>query len=340
MVKKLNEEQYKQAWQHFGGSPLQSWNWGEVKSYNWRVERVGIFKEGNLVAVLSIHYRKFPLQKFTRFIGLSSFAYIPRGVSVRDIKYLDYVIQELTKCLNERHIAFVLIDPEDDLRFENWNESFKMVLETDGWKVAGETIQPNWTDVIRIDRTEEELFQSVRSKWRRNIRKAVREGVVAKEVEGYEAVDKFYKVIESVKGSTSFKTHPKDYFQRIWDEMSKEDLIKIYVAEYKGEVVAAYLLVLNDYQVYELYGGATKKGRDVEASYLLKWEIIKQQAKAGRNFYDQWGAAPKGDQDHSLFGISYFKSGFGGEHVDMLPQYVKVFRGLGYKLYKWIKDTL
>ncbi|MDD3648016.1 MAG: peptidoglycan bridge formation glycyltransferase FemA/FemB family protein [Candidatus Dojkabacteria bacterium] len=346
MIKPIGEKQYKSAWRQFGGSPLQSWGWGEVKSYNWQVERIGIWEDDELVSVVSIHLRKFPLQRIVGLLGLSGFAYIPRGFPVKKADHIHYAIEELTAYLMGKGIAFALIDPEKDLRVADWNDKMKSALEDSDWKAAGETIQPNWTDVIRIDRSEEDLLQNIRSKWRRNIRKAERHGVKVRELEGKGSVDKFYKVIVSVKQSTSFKTHDLKYFQRIWDKMSEEDLVKIYAAEHKGVTIAAYLVLVNDYQAYELYGGATPKGRDVEASYLLKWEIIKRlaigdkrAASGNKRFYDQWGAAPKGDQNHSLSGISYFKSGFGGEHVEMLSQYVKVYRKLGYSVYKFTRGA-
>ena len=51
---------------------LQSWEWGDVKSkFSWRAERLGFFKERQLVGLVQVLERKLPL-------GFSLF-YIPRG---------------------------------------------------------------------------------------------------------------------------------------------------------------------------------------------------------------------------------------------------------------------
>jgi lipid II:glycine glycyltransferase (peptidoglycan interpeptide bridge formation enzyme) len=75
------------------------------------------------------------------------------------------------------------------------------------------------------------------------------------------------------------------------------------------------------------------------ANYLLKWEGIKHAIVMGKKSYDQWGVAPKiegvYDHKHPLFNISQFKSGFGGEDVEFLPQFVKVFNPLAYRFYRF-----
>ena len=234
-------------------------------------------------------------------------------------------------------VAFILFDPENNLDVESWNDSFKEALMSDGWMVGGITLQPNQTDIIEMNKTEEELFSKVRSKWRRNIRKAERQGVEIVEVEDLQGIEEFYKVISSVEKRGKFKAHSLEYYKKMWEELSKENIIKVYNAIYKDEVVATNLVLLNDTGAYEIYGGATKKGRDCEASYLLKWEIIKRLQVSGIRYYDQWGVAPKDEKDHPLTGISYFKSGFGGKYVEFLPQYVKVFSRIGYRIYKTFK---
>jgi lipid II:glycine glycyltransferase (peptidoglycan interpeptide bridge formation enzyme) len=329
MIKPIEKQQYHKAWKSWNGAVNQSWAWGELKThFGWEVKRVGIFENENLVAVATFFIRKTSVFKF---------AYIPRGIATQDIRYLDMALQELDHYCLALGIAFILLDPERNLFVQESNEIFKVALSSNGWKVAGESMQPNQTDIVNIGNGEEELLTNMKPKWRRNIRKSARQGVRISEVQGFDGVEKFYEVISSVEKNTKFKAHSLEYFEKMWEELSKDDLIKIYIAEYKDKVVASYLVLLGEKVAYEIYGGATKEGRDCEASYLLKWEIIKRLATSGKRYYDQWGAAPKDSKDHPLSGISYFKSGFGGEYMEFLPQYVKVFRSVYYLLYKMLK---
>jgi peptidoglycan pentaglycine glycine transferase (the first glycine) len=334
MIKPIEKQQYHKFWRENNGCINQSWAWGELKSSSgWGVERLGMFDGEELVAVVSVYLKTFPFSSITKLLGFEKFAYIPRGLVTGNAKQRKNVLDELNEYYKDK-VAFILIDPEKNLFDEEWNEGFEKQLLGTGYRPSGVTIQPNQTDIIDITKSEEDLMAAMKPKWRRNIRKSVRQGVSVSEVTGREGIAKFYSVISSVEKNTKFVAHNLEYFEKMWDELSKDELIRIFVAEYNGQVVAAYLVVLGEKVAYEIYGGATSKGRDCEASYLLKWEIIKRLSKDGYKYYDQWGAAPKGDLKHPLAGVSYFKSGFGGEYVEYLPQHVKVFNSLGYLLYK------
>ena len=203
MIKRLGENDYKNFWRKFHGSPLQSWSWGELKKDTWDIERIGVLRNKTVIAVITLMYRKLPLRTLTRIFGFESFAYIPRGfASNSDI---GYAINELSNYLNRKKVAFSLIDPENNFGVDKWNEKFAKELKENDWKEAGVTIQPNQTDLIRIDYGEDEMYKRLRPKWRRNIRKAERQGVKIQEVENITGVNDFYKIISDVKDRTSFK---------------------------------------------------------------------------------------------------------------------------------------
>lgn len=337
MIKKVSKKEYTDFWRKNKGSCMQSWAWGEFKSYAWDVERLGIYLDNSLVSIVSVHIRKLPFSFLTKFMGINSFAYIPRGLVVDDVSITQKALDELDNYLKKMKISFVLIDPENNVFEKNWNEYLREALEKNGWKKEGVTIQPNQTNMIRIDKSDDELFQSFRPKWRRNIKKAKRHGLKAIDVNDESAVKKFYSILIDVGKRTDFKCHGLSYFQKMWNELKKDDEIRIFTAELKGEVLASYLILVGENVVYETYGGSTLKGRDYEASFLLKWEVIKKMRDEGKVYYDQWGVAPKDIKNHPLEGISYFKSGFGGEYIEFLPQYIKVYNKRGYKIYKMLK---
>lgn len=335
MIKPIPKDEYYEAWRRFNGSPLQSWQWGELKSETWEVERLGVFQKEELLSVITIFMRKFPLSALTKVLGFEYMAYIPRGIAIQGIKYFPKVIKELSEYIRKKRVGFVLLDPEKDLLIEGWNKEFKKALKSEGWRVAGTSIEPNQTNVVRIDKEDEKLFAAMKPKWRRNIKKAIRHGVEVRESCDSRAVDEFYSVISEVAKHTDFKIRSKEYFKKMWEVLSQDGLIRIFIATSGEEIISTYLVLVTDNAAYEVYGGATKKGRDLEASYLLKREIMRAMKAGGRKFYDHWGVAPKDSDRHPLSGISYFKSGFGGKYVQLLPQYVKVlnpFAYLGYKV--------
>jgi len=334
MIKTISKKEYTDFWKKHNGSCMQSWAWGDFKSYAWKVKRLGILIDEKLISVVSVHIRKLPFSSVLKLLGLNSFAYIPRGLVVNNVSNIGKALEELDDYLKAEKLAFILIDPENNIFIENWNEEFKKALKNSGWQKEGTTIQPNQTDIIKIDKSDEELFKSFRAKWRRNVNKAKRHGIEAYEVEDNTAVDKFYKVISDVAKRTDFICKDISYFQRMWDTLSKDDQIKVFIAEKDNEVLATYLVLVSENVAYEIFGGSTLKGRDMEASFLLKWKIIRKMRDEGKIYYDQWGVAPKEAKNHPLKGISYFKNGFGGKYIEFLPQYKKVFSKLGYRFIK------
>ena len=337
MIREVTKDIYSRAWHEFSGSPLQSWQWGELKKERWEVEWLGIFVKDELLAVVMMLLRRFPCSIVTRFFGFEFLAYIPRGVAVKDVKFFKKVLEDLEKYASKKGVAFILIDPERNFSIKNWNEEFKKALEAKDWKVAGAPIEPNQTNVIELDRSDEDLFAAMKPKWRRNIKKAKRHGVEVREVCDISAVDNFYSVISVVEKNTKFKARSEGYFKRMWGVLGQDGFVRIFVATYNREVVASYLVLVTNQAAYEIYGGATSKGRDLEAAYLLKWEIMRTMRTGGRKFYDHWGVAPKDEDGHPLSGISYFKSGFGGEYMEFLPQYVKIFNQGAYFFYRIFK---
>lgn len=334
MLKIIPKDQYTAFWKKYNGSPLQSWEWGDVKAAQWDVDRLGLFDDDELVGVVTVFLRSVPFSAVTQLLGFQKVAYIPRGFTVRGTSNLDKGLRALEAYYRSKKVAFILIDPENNIFIDTWNTDFANALSKNGWNGGGVTEEPNQTNVVRIDADDETLMRNMKPKWRRNIKKAMREGVVVKEVAGKEGVDQFYAMISEVERNTSFVARDKMYFQRIWDKLSPNDLVRIFVATVGEEVVAAYMVLLTDKVAYEIYGGSNQKGRDTEASYLLKWEIMRTMRIGGRTHYDHWGVAPKDADSHPLSGISYFKSGFGGEYVQFLEQHVKVFNKIGYWLYR------
>jgi len=132
--------------------------------------------------------------------------------------------------------------------------------------------------------------------------------------------------------------HGKPYFERVWQYLSGR-MARIYLAEFENRIVGAYFVAYDNLTAYELYGGVTKAGRDVEAGYLLKWKAILGAQELGKTTYDHWGIAPRDktgayESRHELASISNFKAGFGGSDVSFLPTRVLVRNPLKFKLFK------
>ena len=332
-----DKKEYTNKWREHKLSILQSWEWGEAKRGTWEPIRITV---ANIP--VSILTRKVPLTG-------KRFGYIPRVLNIYTLKKEH--LEELKEAGNELGLSHLIIDPNTTKATQNYYQEV-------GFINSGTTIQPNQTNVVNLEKTEEELWMEMKGKYRRNYKKSARQGckveVFPSEVDqplvgenSQEAVERFYKVMETIFARTSYVMFGLEYFEKVWKNLSKAGLAKIYIATKDGKDVGAYFVASDELVVYELYGGVTNAGRDVEAGYLLKWEAIKDAKLMGIKYYDHWGVAPMKDGEyekgHELYHISKFKEGFGGEIINFASQQIAVYDQLSYRIYnigKSVNDFL
>jgi len=334
MISKISQEDYIEFWKRHSGNPLQSWSWGEVKKGDWEIVRLGFYDNNLLKGIVSIQVKKAP--KIGQVLGLKKIGYIPRGL-VCEIAELKNFLIELSSERKSLNIDILALDPDLNFSDQNWNEKYLQALKSSNWKNAGLSIQPQQTDCINLINLDEDIFSSFKPKWRRNIRKSIREKVSVKKIENADGILEFYKILHS-SSKSKFSIHSENYFRKIWEELSKENIIDLFIGYFKGKPVSAYLLFNSFPNVYEIYGGVNSVGRDKEASYLMKYEMIKYYKEKNFKFYDQWGVSPNNSQNHPLSNVSYFKSGFGGEYFKFLNQYINCNNRLLTSIYKLFRQ--
>jgi len=307
-----NRDEYQNLCDKHEVSFLQTWDWGEVKQPAWKAVRI---KLGDYPVTVLL--RKLPVVR-------KSFGYVPRGfksgvVSGEMLKGLtDY-------CRTNLAISHLLIEPDS---FDKHDiDKFLAV----GFRSSGITIQPNWTNIISLDCGEDAVFASMSSNFRKKIRRAVKYGcsVEVLSCKSEEDVKRFFFFMDEIAKRSKFYVAGVAYFEKIRMIFSQNDNVRIFVVKMDGKDIGAMMSLYSKTYAYELYGGVGEEGRHVFANYLLKWEAIKYAISAGKKFYDQWGVSKwlekDFDKSHSLYNISHFKAGFGGEYKEFLPQQVFIF---------------
>lgn len=300
---------------------LQSWQWGEVKKIEgWQPLRIGVYFGDQLTGVFLIQTKDLPL------VG-GRFGYIPK---FRGISGLDKVgTQVLGKFVSDLGLAFLIWEFDD----QDAAAQFSFLSKYSGH------VQPQQTDIVDLTKTEEGLFMAMDGNYRRNIKKAQREGVIVQEYsQGQEALDRFYDVMQQVFLNTKYLARDKKYFQNVWEQLSYIGCAHIFTADLNGISVGSYLVINDNSGAYELYGGVSNEGRKVEASYLLKWEAFRYFQSVGKKSYDHWGVAPRlasGEykKTHELYQISLFKQGFGGNYHEFPAPVVQILNNWKYKMF-------
>ena len=338
--------------QRGSASFLQTPAWAKVKS-EWRGESVGFFDGDDLVGVALVLYRELP--KLKRYL-----AYLPEG-PVLDWARPDVAeaLQALVTYAKKRKAFAVRIGPtlvhrrwlaptikdavaDDDVtRLSDVTPDETTLLGTrvrnlllhGGWVTdeTGEGFaagQPmfNFQLPLRHDdgsqKSEDELLKGMNQLWRRNIKKAAKEGVVVRQG-SREDLAAFHRIYLETAARDGFTGRALSYFETMWDALRAEDpeRMKVYLAEHDGDLVAATTMVQVGEHAWYSYGASTNAKREVRGSNAVQWQMIRDANAAGCAVYDLRGITEGVGKDDPEIGLIQFKVGTGGEAVAYLGEW-------------------
>ena len=292
--------------------PLQTWEWGEArKKTGVEVLRLGEYQNNKLINVFQLTFHKIPKTNYK--VG-----YLPRSVFPTK-EVLDFLYDYGKK----NKVIFIKIEPYIQ----------KSQITNNKLQISKHPLFPNWTQILDLTKSEDELLKSFHSKTRYNIRLSEKKGVLVKEMsneKGFEIFSKLY--FETCKRQKYFGHTPK-YHQIIWDSF-KKDIAHILVAFYNDVPLAAYELFYFKNTLYYPYGGTSLEYRNLMASNLLMWEAIKLGKKLGAEKFDMWGSlGPNYDTTNLWSGFTRFKEGYGTKFVEFIGSYDLVINYNIYHLY-------
>jgi lipid II:glycine glycyltransferase (peptidoglycan interpeptide bridge formation enzyme) len=353
---------------------LQVPAWGEVKS-EWRRESLGWFRQGSsqadgeLTGVGLVLYRQLP--KVKRYL-----AYLPEGPVIDWAAdplgdWLDPMVDHLKRqgafgvrmgppvvvrrwdaAAVKQGVADEAVRRLDDLAptaREPQGAAVVSQLRELGWlpqAVAGGFAagQPQFVFQVPLRhpdgtaRTEDEVLKGMNQLWRRNIKKATKEGVVAERVpdDRLEAeLDRFHELYVHTAERDGFTPRPRSYFATMFRALGAEDpdRIALFQAEHEGDLVASTILVQVGGHVWYSYGASSTEKREVRGSNAAQWAMIRHALKQGADVYDLRGITDTLDPDDSHVGLITFKVGTGGEAVEYAGEWDRPINRLLYKAF-------
>lgn len=210
---------------------LQSASWAKVKD-NWDNERIGFYKNNQLVASASILIKPLPL-------GMTML-YIPRGpiMDYQNQELLQFVLTSLKQFAKTKKALFIKFDPSLFLVQAQIGEDRKEQQETldviQNLQKAGaiwvgrtesldETIQPRFQANIYKDNFSEELLSK---STRQAIRTARNKGIQV-QFGGKELLDDFSALMKKTENRKSIHLRGKDYYQKLLDTYPEHSYITL-----------------------------------------------------------------------------------------------------------------
>lgn len=325
---------------------LQTPAWAAVKA-EWRGESIGWFRGDELVGAGLVLYRQVPRLK--RYL-----AYLPEGpvldwsgdvaealdamrvhlkangafgirmgpalvtrrwgAATLKAALADDVLTRLGDVPAD-HTDDAALAVADQLRSLGWKEH-----AAEGGFSAG---QPKYNFQVPLaGRSEDDVLAGMNQLWRRNIRKAAKQGVEVT-TGTREDLAEFHRVYVETAERDHFTPRPLSYFETMWDAMTAEDpqRLRLYLARHEGDLVAATTLVQVGTHAWYSYGASTTAKREVRGSNAVQWQMIRDALAGGAEVYDLRGITDTLDTDDSHVGLLQFKVGTGGEAVEYLGEW-------------------
>jgi len=331
-----DKQKYDVLWNRFKGHVFQSWAWGTSRasatagdSVTTEVVRFVYSVGGRESGIFQMIIKEY-VKKLVRF-GIVERVKFP-------MEHKEEILQEIkNKIVKELNLDFLIFEFDEE-NIDDYKVS-DLLLNT------GETNQPLHTNIIDLRYTEDELFDRIRKaqKKHRNINVAKKRGVSVKRVDANEEnAQTFYNFMHKISKERGFHFLSKDHIMSVVTNLGKDNLADIFFAYVEGKIVGTYFVAYDKVRAYEFYGGVDFKGRKLFASYLLKWEAMLRAKEIGKVEYDQWGSAPKDEneqynKDHHLYHISKFKDSLAGEYFEFAPQQVMVISKVKFQIFRVLK---
>ncbi|MDD5416960.1 MAG: GNAT family N-acetyltransferase [Candidatus Aenigmarchaeota archaeon] len=244
-----------------------------------------------------------------RYISLPfSFA---AGPIYTDVKFLKELLTEAkrvskdSKYLEIRTKDKIPVDIVKEFELNENTDTFMSVLEL--------------TDIDTI-------WKEMDKKHRNAIRKAEKDGLKVRE--GTENDLRAYHRLKMRLSAKKYgiPSEPLLFYQKMWEEMHKKNLVKLFVAEYEGKIIGGIILLMHKDEILYFSGAADEKYLNVKPYNLLVWEAIKYSLKNRYKYFNFGTSENKGLLD--------FKESFGAKSVQ-IPVYStsELGKAAGYGLF-------
>ncbi|MGT2751159.1 aminoacyltransferase [Streptococcus orisasini] len=244
---------------------LQSSSWAHVKD-NWKSERIGFYKDEELLAVAAVLIKPLPL-------GMSML-YIPRGpiVDYQDSALLTFVLNSLKKYAKTKHALFIKFDPFILLSHHQVDEEAitnpkaqeiisnlqKLGCEWLGQTAdMGETIQPRFqANIYAKDFSEANLSKKIRQ----SIRTAKNKGVRV-QFGDYDLLEDFAFLMKKTEDRKSIHLRGIDYYKKLLDTYPKQSYITLATLNLKERLKELEAQKEKAEQTLANYGDKVKPGK-------------------------------------------------------------------------------
>jgi len=271
---------------HSDYSFFHSSGWAEVlyKSYGYTPLYFTVFQNGRISALLPLMEVNSLLTgkrgvslPFTDYCG----PIINGNIQIQDL--LDYIIEYGKKCYWK------------SLEIRNGNNLLPLTL-------------PSITylgHALSLSEKEDQIFSGFRDSTKRNIKRALKEGVEVGIFTSFDSVKEFYRLHCLTRRDHGLPPQPYRFFKNIYQYVISKGSGIVVLTSYQSKYIAGAVFFHLGRKVLYKYGASDRRYQHLRANNLVMWEAIKWYSQNGYKSLCFGRTEPENQ------GLIQFKSGWG-----------------------------
>ena len=314
-VDSLGQDEWSRLLTEFSDASIyQTWVYAAVHGRNSSFSHCVVENEGLAVAAAQVRL----VRPFLFPTGLAQVFWGPmwrRTAGGADEDGLAALIRAMKEEYVERRRYVLRVVPN---AFEGTEEGdlIHRLLEAEGFKRSSKS---RVYRTFRLDLTPplDELRRNLLQKWRNQLNRAERNGLVVDAGHDVETYDLFASLYQAMMERKQFDTDVSvSEFREIQRGLTGPLRMKTFVSSVEGAVGCAVVVsAIGDSGIY-LLGATNEDGMKSKGSYLLHWKVIQWLKEMGCQWYDLGGINPDTNP-----GVFHFKKGFSGLDIRQVGRY-------------------
>lgn len=287
---KIAEEEDSKLWDEIvasspHGTMFHIWKWLKIIERNAKLKLYPliIYKDNTIVGIYPIFLQK------KDFVYI---AYSPNRSSY--VLYLGPLIHNYENLKQDKkEAAFLLLQEEiDRILFSEFKCKFVQISSSPGlsdcraFKWCGYQVEPRYTYRVDLSKGPDYVWERFDRKLRVDINRAVREGVEVEEGNKDDLEFIHSSIHRRFKEQGLGAIDNYKYLLELYEEFYPKNMMKIFIAKYKGKRVAGVIYLLHGNIIY-LWEGITKIDlKGIAPNDMIQWTVIKWACNNGFDYYE------------------------------------------------------
>jgi hypothetical protein len=167
---------------------------------------------------------------------------------------------------------------------------------------------------LTLEASEEAQLRRLRDSTRRNIQRALKEGVEIHHLQSIDAMDVFYALHCRTRRRHGLPPQPLKFFHRIHQSLIEPGFGFVSLARFNSKWIAGAVFLRFGTQAVYKFGASDPQYQHARANNLVMWQSICRLQR------EKVAQLSLGRSDRDDEGLLQFKRGWGGEEVDLFYQ--------------------